>query len=200
MSPEYFALIEAVAGAILAVFLAYRYIQRRKTYYILFMFSMIFWSLFEFGVSPFLGFYIVALWGAGMLFLLSGFELFPKVKVQKSWPKYFLLYTLIIYGTIIGAGLAVGIQQWVIISAWIFLVIPGVFLAIAGSISSLFLGRKINILIAIAILLSIAGEWLIGPIEWGSGQNWVDTIAEILIGVGLILAAEPPTIQEAVEK
>lgn len=199
MFPEYFGLIEAVAGAILAVFLAYRHIQHRKTYYMLFMFSMIFWSLFEFGVSPLLGFYPAALWGAGMLFLLSGFELFPKVKVQKSWPKYFLFYTLIIYGAIIGASLAVGMQQWVVISAWIFLMIPGTFLAIAGSISSFFLGRKRNILIAIAILLSIVGEWLIGPILWGSGVNWVDTTAEILIGVGLILAIEP-SIQEAVEK
>lgn len=124
MSPESFGLIEAVAGAILAVFLAYRYNQRRKTYYLLFIFSMIFWSLFEFGVSPLLGFYPAALRGADMLFLLSGFELFPKVKFQGSWPKYFLLYTLIIYGAVIGASLAVGMQQRVVISAWIFLIIP----------------------------------------------------------------------------
>ena len=192
MSTEYFGLIEAVAGAIFAILLAYKYIQCRKMYCMLFMFSMIFWSLFEFGVSPLLGFYPTALWGAGMLFLLQGFNLFPKVEVQKSWPKYFLLYTLIMYGAIIGASLAIGMQQWVVVSAWVFLMIPGAFIAILGSISSFFLDRKRNILIVIAILLSMFGEWLVGPILWGSGLNWVDTTAEILIGVGLILAMEPP--------
>jgi len=74
----------------------------------------------------------------------------------------------------------------------------GAFLAISGSISSFFLGRKRNILVAIAILLSIVGEQT-GPMLWGSSVNWVDTTAEILIGVGLILAMEPP-IQEIMEK
>lgn len=203
MSPEYFALIEAIAGAIIAVLLAYRYIQRKKIYHMLFMFSMIFFSLHELGlflyllygligdkIVSILGMYITTLWGAGMLFLLQGFELFPKVKVQKSWPKYYLFSTLIIYGAIIGATLAVGKQQWVIVSPWIFLMIPGAFIAISGSISSFFLGKKRNILITIAILLSIVGEQT-GPMIWGSPANWVDTTAEILIGVGLILAMEP---------
>lgn len=201
MSPDYFGLIEAVAGAILAVLLAYKYIQRRKNYHLAWMFSMIFWSVFELGVflhltyrsTPItekivslLGMYPAALWGVGMLFLLQGFELFPKVTVQKSWPKYFVVYTLIIYIALIGAVLVAGVHQLVGISSWILLIIPGAFITISGSISSFFLGRRRNILIAIGIVGSRIAEQ--SPLLFALG---LDTICETLVGVGFLFAVEP---------
>jgi predicted transcriptional regulator len=84
----------------------------------------------------------MALSGIGMLFLLQGFELFPKVTVQKPWPRYILVYTLIVYSVLIGAVLVASVQQTAILSSWVLLVIPGVFITISGSVSSFFLGRK----------------------------------------------------------
>jgi hypothetical protein len=202
MFPEYFALIEAVAGVILAVLLSYEFIQDRKNHHLAWMFSMIFWAVFELGVFlhlvygsttitekivSLLGAYPAALWGVGMLFLLQGFELFPKVMVQKTWPKYFLIYTLIVYSVLIGAVLVAGVQQTAIIFSWILLIIPGAFITISGSISSLFLGRKRNILIATGILLSIIGEQF-----WFLFHIGLDTIGETLIGLGFLITIEPP--------
>ena len=201
MFPEYFALIEAVAGVILAVFLGYEYIQHRKSHHLIWMISMFFWSVFELGVFlhliygltpvtgkivPLLGMYPAALWGVGMLFLIRGFELFPKLTVQKPWSKYFLVYTLIVYSILIGAVLIAGVQQSVVIFSWVLLMIPGAFITISGSISSYFLSRKRNILIAIGILGSLISER--SPLLFALG---LDTVFEILVGVGFFLAMEP---------
>lgn len=197
MFPEYFLLTEAIAGALLAVLLAYKYIQRRKNHHLVWMFSMIFWSTFElgcflhfiYGSSPItgkivslLGMYPAALWGAGMLFLLQGI-------FRRPWAKYFLVYTLIIYGAIIGTVLVTGLREELVVLSWALLIIPGAIIACSGSFYSYFvLGRKRNILIAIGILLSIIAEqlWHIGLPAWT-----LDTVSETLVGVGLFLAMEP---------
>jgi len=201
MFPEYFALIEAIVGAILAVLLGYKYTQHRRNHHLLWMVHLIFWSTFELGVflqfiygsSPItekivsiLHMPLMALSGVGMLFLLQGFELFPKVTVQKYWPKYFLFYTLVVYGALIGAVLAVGVQQWIVTFSWVLLVIPGAFITISGSISSFFLGRRRNILIAIGILGARIAEQ--SPLLFALG---LDTICEALVGVGFLFAVEP---------
>jgi hypothetical protein len=206
MFPEYFALIETVVAAILAVLLGYKYIRYGKNHHLVWMVFLIFWSIFELGVflhfvygsSPItekivslLHMPLMALSGIGMLFLLQGFELFPKVTVRKPWPRYFLVYTLIIYSTLIGAVLVAGVQQTATIFSWVLLVIPGAFITISGSVSSFFLGRKRNILIAIGLLLAIVGEQ-IGWVLWHSRANWLDTIGETLVGVGFLIAIEPP--------
>ncbi|WP_176229887.1 hypothetical protein [Candidatus Hakubella thermalkaliphila] len=79
-----------------------------------------------------------------------------------------------------------GGQQSVVISSWILLIIPGAFITIAGSISSFFLGRRRNVLIAIGILGSVIAEQ--SPLLFALG---LDTICETLIGVGFLFAMEP---------
>lgn len=96
MFPVNFALIEAVAGAILAVLLGYKYIQHRKYHHLAWMAFLIFWSTFElgaflysiYGSSPItekivslLHMPAMALSGLGILFLLQGSELFPKLTI-----------------------------------------------------------------------------------------------------------------------
>jgi len=203
MFAEYFALIEVVAGAFFAVLLAYKYIQRRKNHHLIWIFSMIFWSIFElnvffhfvYGSTPvtektvtLLHMPIMALFGVGMLFLLQRFELFPKVVIQKPWPKYFLVYILIVYSVLIGVVLVAGAQQTATIVSWVLLIIPGAFITVSCSISSIFLGRKRNSLIAIGIFLSIVAEqfWHMGLPAWT-----FDTIGDTLMGVGFLIATEP---------
>lgn len=192
---EYFALIETVAGAILALLLAQKYIRSRKNHHLAWTFSLIFWSIFELGVFlhdiygsmpitekivALLGMYPAALWGVGMLFLLQGI-------FRKPWAKYFLIYTLIIYGAIIGAVVATGVRKELVVASWALLIVPGAVVACSGSFYSYFvLGRKRNILIAIAILASIVAERF-----WLLFQFGLDTVSEILVGVGFLIAMEP---------
>ena len=104
MFPEYFAPIETVIAAILAVLLAHKYIQSRKKYHLAWMVALIFWSALElgiflhfiYGLTPItdkivalLGMPITALFGVGMLFLLQGI-------FRRPWAKYFLVYALVI--------------------------------------------------------------------------------------------------------
>jgi hypothetical protein len=207
MFPEYFFVIETVVAAILAVFLGYKYVQHRKNHHLLWLFFLIFWSTFElvgflhlvYGSSPItekivslLHMPAMALSGIGMLFLLQGFDLFPKVTVRKTLPRYFLVYTLIVYSALIGAVLVASVQQTATVFSWVLLVIPGVFITISGSVSSFFLGRKKNILIAIGLLLAIVGEQ-IGWVLWHSRANWLDTLGETLMGVGFLIAIELST-------
>jgi hypothetical protein len=152
MFQAHFALIEAVVGAFLAVLLGYKYIQSRKYHHLAWMFFLIFWSTFELGelvlhsiygstpitekIVSLLRMPAMALSGLGMLFLLQGFELLPKVTIRKPWPRYFLVYTLIVYGVLIGAVLIADIPETAILSCWVLLTIPGAFITISGSISS----------------------------------------------------------------
>ena len=189
----------------MAVLVGYKYIRFRKHHHLVWSVALMLWSIFELGVflhliygsTPITGravlllhIPIMALFGIGMLFLLQGFELFPKVTVRKTWPKYFLAYTLIVYSALIGAVLVADAQQAASISSWVLLIIPSAFITISGSISSLFLGRKRNVLMAIGLLLSIIVErvfWHIGLPAWT-----LDTIGETLMGVGFLIAMEPP--------
>jgi hypothetical protein len=190
-------------AAILAVLLAYKYIQHRKNHHLLWMAFLIFWSAFELGVflhlihgsTPvtekivsLLHMPAMALSGLGMLFLLQGFELFPRVRIRRPWPKYFLTQILIVYGVLVGAVWVAGAQQATIIASWVLLIIPGAFITIAGSVSSFFLGRKRNVLIFAGLLLGIIGEQFQPLFQIG-----LDTIGETLMGVGLLIAKEPST-------
>ncbi len=98
---------------------------------------------------------------------------------------------MIVYGILVGTVLIAGVQQTAIRSSWVLLIIPGAFITISGSISSFFLGEKRNILIAIGLLLGIIGEQT-GLILWHSSANWLDTIGETLMGVGLLIAIQSP--------
>jgi hypothetical protein len=139
----------------------------------------------------------MALSGLGMLFLLQGFELFPKVTIRKPWPKYFLVYTLIVYSILIVAVSMADMPEAAITASWILLIVPGAFITISGSISSFFLGRKRNLLIIIGLFLGIIGEQ-IGMMLWHSSANWLDTAGETLMGLGFLIATGPPPQEDKV--
>jgi hypothetical protein len=206
--PVNFAFIEAVAGAFLAVLLGYKYIQSKKYHHLVWMFFLVFWSAFELGVflhgiyglTPItekivslLHMPAMALSGLGMLFLLQGFELFPKFTIRKPWPKYFLIYTLIVYSILIGAVSIADMPETAITASWILLVVPGAFTTISGSISSFFLGRKRNLLIAIGLFLGVIGEQFSFLFQLG-----LDTIGETLMGLGFLITMEPPPREDKV--
>jgi predicted neutral ceramidase superfamily lipid hydrolase len=204
MFPECFLLVEAIVASVLAVLLANKYIQHRRNNHLVWAVALIFWSTFElggflhfiYGSTPITGkivtllhMPIMALYGVGMLFLFQGFEIFPKVTVPKTLPKYFLVYTLIVYSVLIGTVLAADVQQAVNVSSWALLIIPGAIITVSGSISGFFLGRKTSILITIGLFLSIIAEqlWHMGLPLWT-----LDTVSETLMGLGFLIAIEPP--------
>jgi hypothetical protein len=199
MFPD-FTLIETVAGAILTVLLGYKYIKHRRVHHLVWMIALIFWSAFEltvllrfvFGldtaimnkISSILGMPIAALFGVGMLFLLQGL-------FRRPWARYFLIYVLIVYVLLIGTVLAGIIKAYPTPAVvWILLMIPGGFVLMFGSIYSYHLGKKRNLLMAIGFFGSI-----IGGIFWETGVllfDALDTVGEIIVGLGLYIAMEPP--------
>jgi uncharacterized membrane protein len=200
MFPEYFAPIETVIAAILAVLLAHKYIQSRKKYHLVWMAALIFWSALELGI--FLHFVhgstpitekivsilvipITALYAVGMLFLLQGL-------FRRPWAKYFLVYTLVVYGASVGAIFATTVRQELVMSSsFALLIAPGFIVAVSSSIHSYFLGGKRNLLIAIGLLVSVITDllWDIGGLPVWT----LDTVSETLAGVGFLIAVEPPS-------
>ncbi len=201
MNTEYFALIEAIAGSFLAILLGWKYVQHKKIHHFMWMIFLILWSAFElglflqftYGLTPIaekivslLHMPMMAFSGVGMLFLFRGYELFPKIRVKGSWSKYFLVYILIVYSVLIGMFLIVDMRQAAIIASWALLVIPGAFITVSGSVSSFFHGRKRNILIAIGMLLAVIAEQYPPLFQIG-----LDTVGEVLMGIGLFITLEP---------
>lgn len=189
MFPD-FALIEMVAGAVLAVLLGYKYIKYKKVHHLVWTVSLIFWSALELTILLRLEMFailavpIAALFGAGMLFLLQGL-------FRRPWAKYFLIYVLTVYGLLIVTVLIGIVEPYPVPEVgWILLMIPGGFLLMFGSVYSCYLSKKRNILIAIGFSGSI-----IGGIFWETGILFIDaldTISEIIVGLGVYIAIEPP--------